>query len=134
MKKYIFLLAVLFGVANAQRIAVDSSYATNDTTAWYSQYGGNAILLFQADDSINVKLEIDYAESKNSTAPFGTYVAADSTNSVVGAGMLKGYVLRYNSTNNIPGAGAIRLRVTRLTGSGKNGTTTPTYNAWIRPY
>lgn len=134
MKKYILLLMVFAGLANAQTLARDSSYAATDTTVWATIQNGDISLVFIADDSCNVTLDLDYAASINSTTVFQTYRVADSTNSVVNAGLFKGYKIRDRAANNIPGAGAVRLRVTKLTGSGKNGTSSPTYDAYIKQY
>jgi len=134
MKKYFVMIIVLVGYANAQSLARDSSYAATDTTVWAAIGNGNKVLVFRAYDSCNVKLEVDYSDGKNNVAVYQSYTLADSTNSVVGAGMFRGYVLRMGGTNNIPGAGAIRLRVTKIVGNGKNGTTTPKYDAYIKEY
>lgn len=135
MKKYIFIaLLVVSGLSYGQNLAIDSSYASTDTTVWVSISNGNKVLVFIADDSCNVTLDMDYAESANKTTNFQTYRVADSTNSVVSTGMFKGYLLRAGATNNIPGAGAVRLRVTKIVGNGKNGTTSPLYDAYIKEY
>jgi len=135
MKKY-FAICFLFisSLSYGQSLAVDSSYASTDTTAWIYLGAGNRELVFTANDSCNVTLDLDYAESMTKTTVFQTYRVADSTNSVVAAGMFKGYLLRNQSTNNIAGAGAVRLRVTKIVGNGKNGTTSPYYDAYIRQY
>lgn len=135
MKKYFALFFIFVtSISYGQSLAVDSSYAATDTTAWIYLSAGNKDLVFVANDSCNVTLDLDYAESITKTTVFQTYRVADSTNSVVAAGMFKGYVLRNQSTNNIPGAGAVRLRVTKIVGNGKNGTTSPLYDAYIKQY
>ena len=134
MKKYLFLFVLIVSVSNAQQLAAGRLYSATDTTYWKPVYNGPISLVFRARDSVNVTLDLDYCASKQDTAIFQTYRVADSTNSVVGAGLFKGYFIRGGATNNIPGAGAIRLRVTKLTGSGKNGTSTPTYDAYIKEY
>lgn len=135
MKKFLIAVCVLMSEqALGQILAIDSSYAATDTTVWATIRGGNLELVFIADDSCNVALDIDYAESSMKTTNYQTYRVTDSTNSVSPTGLFKGYVLRAGSTNNIPGAGAVRLRVTKLTDSGKNGTTSPTYDAYIKQY
>jgi hypothetical protein len=135
MKKYIVLAVIaLSSFSYGQTLANDSSYSATDTTAWVSIGSGNLALVFYAKDSCNVTLDMDYAESKNAVTVFQTYRVADSTNSVVGAGLFKGYLLRAGATNNIVGAGAVRLRVTKIVGNGKNGTTSPYYDAYIRQY
>lgn len=135
MKKYFALFFIFItSISYGQSLAVDSSYAATDTTAWIYLSAGNKDLVFVANDSCNVTLDLDYAESITKTTVFQTYRVADSTNSVVAAGMFKGYVLRNQSTNNIPGAGAVRLRVTKIVGNGKNGTTSPLYDAYIKQY
>lgn len=135
MKKYFALFFIFVtSISYGQSLAVDSSYAATDTTAWIYLSAGNKDLVFVANDSCNVTLDLDYAESITKTTVFQTYRVADSTNSVVAAGMFKGYLLRNQSTNNIPGAGAVRLRVTKIVGNGKNGTTSPLYDAYIKQY
>lgn len=134
MKKYLLFLFLAVSFSYGQTLADDSSYAATDTTVWVSIGGGNQVLVFYAKDSCNVTLDLDYAESKNAVTVFQTYRVADSTNSVVGAGLFKGYLLRAGATNNIPGAGAVRLRVTKIIGNGKNGSSTPYYDAYIRQY
>lgn len=134
MKKYIFVCFSLVTLSYGQNLAIDSSYSATDTTRWVSISGGNKVLVFTANDSCNVTLDMDYAESANKTTVFQTYRVADSTNSVVGAGFFKGYLLRAGATNNIPGAGVVRLRVTKIVGNGKNGTTSPLYDAYIKEY
>jgi hypothetical protein len=134
MKKYLLFLFLAVSVSYGQTLANDSSYSATDTTAWVSVGAGNQVLVFYAKDSCNVTLDLDFAESKNAVTVFQTYRVADSTNSVVGAGLFKGYLLRAGATNNITGAGAVRLRVTKIVGNGKNGTTTPYYDAYIRQY
>ena len=135
MKKYFALFFIFVtSISYGQSLAVDSSYAATDTTAWIYLSAGNKDLVFVANDSCNVTLDLDYAESITKTTVFQTYRVADSTNSVVAAGMFKGYLLRNQSTNNIPGAGAVRLRVTKIVGNGKNGTTSPLFDAYIKQY
>ncbi len=135
MKKYLALFFLFVtSISYGQSLAVDSSYAATDTTAWIYLSAGNKELVFVANDSCNVTLDLDYAESVNKVTVFQTYRVADSTNSVVAAGMFKGYLLRNQSTNNIAGAGAVRLRVTKIVGNGKNGTTSPLYDAYIKQY
>lgn len=135
MKKLIVLaVVVLSNISYGQILARDSSYSATDTTVWVAIGNGNAVLGFVAKDSCNVTLDLDYAESATKTSVYQTYRVADSTNSVVGAGLFKGYLLRAGATNNIPAAGAVRLRVTKIVGNGKNGTTSPYYDAYIKQY
>jgi hypothetical protein len=135
MKKYLILaMLIASSFSYGQVLAKDSSYSATDTTVWVAVGGGNQVLVFVADDSCNVTLDLDYAESPNKTTNFQTYRVADSTNSVVATGMFKGYLLRAGATNNMPGAGAARLRVTKIVGNGKNGTSSPLYDAYIKQY
>lgn len=134
MKKILFLLVAVIGFSNAQTLAAGRSYSSTDTTVWKTIQSGQVSLVFRAKDSCNVTLDLDYAANVKDTTVFQTYRVADSTNSVVGAGLFKGYLLRGAATNNIPGAGAIRLRVTKIVGNGKNGVSSPNYDAYIKEY
>lgn len=124
----LILFLALPSAAQYVIIADDSSYAATDTTATVEIEKGNCVLGIWFKDSVNVAIAVDY-RNVNSTV-WATYNAeADSTNSTVAAGMYKGYVLRYGSTNNIPGANRLRLRIVPKTTL--NGTTSPTYDAWL---
>lgn len=133
MKKMIFLVLVVCGLGYSQQLAVDSSYSATDTTGWASIGNGNKVLVFEADDSCNVTIVADYRSANAAATVFQSYtVVSDSTNSTNASGFFKGYVLRFGGTNNIPGAEKIRLRVTPKTTG--NGTTSPTYSAYIKEF
>ena len=135
MKRLTILALVLmaFATAQAQRIdlAVDSSYATTDTTRWVDINPMRPYsLVIHAADSINTSIRLDYQSREANTLSFQSYsVEADSTNSTTATGFWKGWALRYEGADNIPGASRVRLVLTRKTT--KNGTTTPTYDAWL---
>jgi len=130
----LFALCVFaFGTLQAQRVtlAADSSYATTDTTRWVDINPMRPYsLVFLAADSINVTIRLDYQSFDAPTTVFQSYnVEADSTNSTTAAGYFKGSAVRSEVADNIPGGSRVRLVVTRKTT--KNGTTTPTYDAWL---
>jgi hypothetical protein len=138
MKRFLFfisLLLIVSSLSNAQivtALAADSSYATNDTTAWtrIGTGGGDLSLVHWFKDSVNVTIAVDYRIANCGVNVFATYnVVSDSTNCLNANGCFLSYVLKKGSTNNIPGATYIRERITRKTTG--NGVTSPTYDSWL---
>jgi len=130
MKRLAILALFAFTVAEAQPITLanDSSFATTDTTAWVSIHPMRSYtLVIYTAESINVSIRLDYRSGEAATTLFQSYnVEADSTNAV---GYWKGFALRYENADNIPGAERVRLILTRKITA--NGTTSPTYDAWL---
>lgn len=134
MKRLLFILVLALAAAqqtSAQLIASNRSYTANDTIPEFQIGSGNKVLVFYFKDSTNVSIELDYY--RKGLAVFQTYkLEPDSTNSVNDTGYFKGYILRYGGTNNIPGGSWGKVRVIRKTT--RNGTTTPTYDAWLEDF
>lgn len=79
-------------------------------------------------DSNNVNVKVDY---RTGSGAWVAYTAVDSTNDATAAGSSIGKSIRIFATDNIPGASEFRVRVNGMgAASGKNGTTTATFNAW----
>ena len=134
MKKLIFLLLLVPALGMAQVaapaiwLAVDSSYASSDTTAWVeiSPYYPYTLAIFAACDTVNVAIYMDYRPHTGSTTTYATYnVEADSTNyATAGVKWVKGVILRSITADNIPGGSRVRLRVLVKTTKVDSGTKT----------
>jgi hypothetical protein len=138
MKKILLVsvaLALLVGSADAQyRVhSLFSSESYSNTSADTSDTivldpFESLSLFFSFADSNNVNIDVDY---RHGSGAWVEYVASDSTNNVTAAGSSIGKLIRRLTTDNIPGAAEFRVRVTGMgAASGKNGTTSATFNGW----
>jgi hypothetical protein len=133
-------LALLVGSADAQyRVhSLFSSESYSNTSADTSSTivltpFESLKLFFSFADSNNVNVDVDY---RTGSGAWVEYSAVDSTNNVTAAGSSTGKLVRLLATDNIPAATEFRVRVTGMgAASGKNGTTTATFNGWafIKP-
>jgi hypothetical protein len=133
MKKVLFIALAVLGVSlgmaqSYQTIATDSSYASNDTTAWFSISPARTAfytlgIAFNVD-TVNVAIYVDYYGRQGSTLKYNTYsVVSDSTNWKDVHAPYYGYPLRTND-DNIPGAMKVRLRILKRSTGGDSGTQT----------
>lgn len=128
-------LALLVGSATAQ-YRVESLFASEsysntsaDTSDTYVlQPFESLILFFSFADSNNVAVTVDY---RTGSGAWASFTAIDSTNNTTAAGSSSGKLVRRLTTDNIPGATEFRVRVAGMgAASGKNGTTSATFNGW----
>ena len=140
MKK-IFLFAVLvvlgYGITLSQTripIAVDSSYASSDTTGWFSispsSFAFYTLSISFTEDTVNVAIFLDYFGATGSTSVYNTYnVVADSTVWASTHAPFYGYSIR-RTDDNIPGASKVRLRILKRSTANGSGTKTYSANLW----